>query len=479
MNTSDHATPDIAHLLERMKLAQQSQGFVPAALRIDRLHRLMRLLQNNVEEFCATLNADFGQRSRETTLMNDILATFSSMKYARSQVPNWMRQDQRAGVFPFNLFGARVEVRHDPKGVIGILGTWNVPLFTSLAPLASVLAAGNRAMIKPSEHTPQTAALLARLVADFFDEDELAVVNGGVEVSTAFSQLHFDHIVLTGSARIGRSVMRAAADKLVPVTLELGGKSPVLIGKSASIEKAAHRIVLGKTMNAGQICVTPDTVYLPENKLEEFIHACVREHQAMYPTGAQDSGITSIINASHQQRLEKYLQELASRQVRVIACGRHVTDTAEAIKQKCWPLHLVISPPADSSIAQDEIFGPLLQIETYSDIRDAVSKINAGDLPLALYYFGHDAQEERWVLDSTRSGGVTINDVLIHVAAHDAPFGGVGASGMGKYHGKEGFLEFSHARTVYRSGWWDPRKTFGLVPPYSEKVFSQLRKSIR
>lgn len=461
--------------LKTMRQIAQGEGPVPLSVRRDRLQRLMRMLAGNVQRICDTLQQDFGARSRETSLMNDVLATTSSIRYAHRQAKRWMRPDGRAGVFPFNLFGARVEVRHEPKGVVGILGTWNVPLFTTLAPLASVLAAGNRAMLKPSELTPNTSALLAELIGQTFDDFEVCVFTGGVEVARDFSGLPFDHLMLTGSARTGRAVMQAASEHLVPVTLELGGKSPVVIGRSADLSLAAHRIVLGKTMNAGQICVAPDTVHVPEEWLEPFVRLCETQYRTMFPQGASDAGWTALINAQHGQRIRAYLDELTQRGARWLPCAP--MDAAQ--DERRLPLVLAINPPRDARLAQEEIFGPILQVQSYRTLPEAIERINAGPQPLALYYFGRDRQEEQQVLGQTRSGGVAVNDVMLHVAAADAPFGGFGASGMGCYHGHEGFLQFSHPRTVYRSGWWDPRKAFGLVPPYGPKTFEQLRKSLR
>lgn len=466
---------DMQQQLCRMQQLHRDGGAVSAELRVDRLRRLMALLEKHAEAFCASLDEDFQGRSRETSLMNDILATFGAVRHARKNVRRWMRPDRRAGVFPFNLFGARVEVRHEPKGIVGILGTWNVPLFTTLAPLASVLAAGNRALLKPSELTPRTAELLARSVSECFDSDELTVFTGGVDVASTFSQLPFDHLILTGSARTGRAVMRAAAEHLVPVTLELGGKSPVLIGRSADMRLAAQRIVLGKTMNAGQICVTPDTVHVPLEALEAFLEACVAQCRVMFLDGLADAGWTSVINAHHSQRVKSYLEELTARGTRLVYCA---PDETEAGGRRL-PLVLAVDPPPDTRLAQEEIFGPVLQVQTYRDMAEPIARINAADSPLALYYFGRDAAEERHVLDYTRSGGVAVNDVMLQVAAHDAPFGGVGASGMGCYQGREGFLAFSHARTVYRSGWWDPRRALDLMPPYGAKTYERLRKTLR
>lgn len=474
MSMPNEAPYPLLEALRVMKDAQRRAGAVSAELRIDRLTRLLELLRTHADDFCAALDADFGGRPREITLMNDVMATFNSVKYARKHVRQWMKPERRGGVFPFNLFGARVEVNHMPKGVVGILGTWNVPLFTTLAPLAFVLAAGNRAMLKPSEFVPRTAQLLHDAVRKSFAEDEVAVFSGDASVAAAFSALPFDHLVLTGSSATGVRVMRAAAEQLVPVTLELGGKSPVIVGRSADIAMTAERILLGKTMNAGQICVSPDAVYVPREMLEHFVSACVERHRALFPPEAGAEPLTAIIDERQRARLDAYLDEVKALAGRIVDCGGGI-----AASGRRWPLRLVVDPPRESRIAREEIFGPLLQIESYTDIDEVIDRINDGPRPLALYYFGADKREERQVLEHTLSGGVTINDVLMQVAAHDAPFGGVGSSGMGVYHGREGFEEFSHPRTVYRSGWWDPRKALGLTPPYPAKLYERLLKTLR
>lgn len=456
--------------LEVLRSAQRRAGSPDAAVREDRLNRLMKLLDAYAERFCETLDADFGGRSRETSLMNDLMATFESAKYAKSKVRTWMKPERRRGVFPFNVFGARVEVQWAPKGVVGILGTWNVPLFTTLSPLSFVLAAGNRAMIKPSEQVPQTSALLATAIGEFFSVDEIAVVQGGADVSARFSGLPFDHLIFTGSGRTGRLVMRAAAEQLTPVTLELGGKSPVIIGRSADLASSAYRILAGKVMNAGQLCVSPDTVYVPAESLAAFVESCRTAYAKVAPVEPS----TAIVNDHHQRRVQALLDDARSRGAEVVALG----TPWDATSRKTG-LNLVFKPPRDALIASEEIFGPLLEVHPYETIDGVLERIEAGPAPLALYYFGRDAAEEQAVVARTRSGGVTINDVLMHVAVLDAPFGGVGGSGFGCYHGREGFAEFSHARTVYRSGWWDPRATLGLDPPYRPTTYDQLRRMLR
>lgn len=454
--------------LEAMQAAQRDAGPPDVALRVDRLQRLMRLLDQNAERFCDALDADFGGRAPLTSLMNDLVATTDALRYAKRGLRGWMRPQRRRGVFPFNLFGARVEVHRVPKGVVGILGTWNVPLFTTISPLAFVLAAGNRAMLKPSEVVPRTSALLASAVEASFAPDEIAVMQGGPEVSARFAALPFDHLVLTGSDRTGRKVMQAAAEHLTPLTLELGGKSPVIIGTGADLALAARRILIGKVMNAGQICVSPDTVYVPSSQLEPFLEACRSAYPQLVPTGVQD---TAVVNDSHQQRVQGMVAEASAAGARVITLGTSA--------ERRSALTLVVDPPAGSRLAREEIFGPVMQIETCKDVDEAIARIQRAPSPLALYFFGRDADEERRVLERTRSGGVTLNDVVLHVAALDAPFGGVGGSGFGRYHGREGFEEFSHARTVYRSGWWDPRRALGFEPPYGPKAYDQLRRAMK
>jgi coniferyl-aldehyde dehydrogenase len=360
--------------------------------------------------------------------------------------------------------------------VVGIIGTWNAPVFTLLSPLASVLAAGNRAVLKPSEIAPRTAAVLAAAVAQSFVPEELAVVTGGPEVASDFSQQAWNHLVFTGSTAVGKRVMQAAAENLVPVTLELGGKSPVLIGQSADIRNVAERIAVGKALNSGQLCVAPDVVWVHASQLEELLAGLQTFYSGQYPTVANNPDVTPVVNAQHFARVESYVADAGARGARVLMAGDW--PTAEGATQRRMPLRLVVNPPADSQIASHEIFGPALVVRSYGVLAEAVAELNAGERPLALYYFGNDAAEQQWVLDHTLSGGVSINDVTMHPALHDAPFGGVGASGMGHYHGHEGFLEFSHARAVYSAGGHDPRREWGMLPPYSEQFAQMIRGAI-
>jgi coniferyl-aldehyde dehydrogenase len=388
-----------------------------------------------------------------------------------------MKPQRRQTEFPFGLLGAAAWVEFQPKGVVGIVSPWNFPVGMAIGPLAGVLAAGNRAMLKPSEYTPATSELLARMMAEAFDQDEVSVINGGPEVGAAFTRLPFDHLLFTGATSIGRHVMRAAADNLVPVTLELGGKSPVILGRSANLEKAALRIMHGKVVNAGQICVAPDYVFAPTEKIAEFVAQAKAAVRAMLPSGARDNkDYTSIINQKHYDRLRKYLDDAKSKGAELIEINPNNEDLSRQPHHIMLPV-VVLNPTDEMTVMQEEIFGPILPIKTYDKIGDAIEYINSHDRPLSLYYFGEDKSERKRVLSSTISGGVTVNDVIFHVAQEDLPFGGSGASGMGSYHGQAGFYEFSHKKSVYRQTPLEIVKM--LRPPYTDLFRKQIDDRIK
>lgn len=467
------AAPTARELLARQRVAFRAALPVAAATRRERLQRAIDLLVAHADELCAAMREDFGGRPEVFSLMNDVLGALATLKVARDRLDTWMADEPRASVAPFDQFGATAWVRYQPKGVVGIIGTWNAPLYTLFAPLASVFAAGNRAVLKPSEVDPRTADLVARLVAQHFAPEELAVVTGGPEVAADFAAQPWDHLVFTGSTIVGRKVMQAAAANLVPVTLELGGKSPVLIGAGADIANAAERIAVGKAQNSGQLCVAPDTVWVPAAQRDAFVVALKAEYARLYPTIAGNADVTPAVNQRHYERVESYVADAAAHGARVETAGG-----SGAADERRMPLRIVIEPPADSAIAQHEIFGSALVLRSYHAIDEAIAAINAGERPLALYYFGNDAAEQAKVLDQTLSGGVAINDVLMHAALEDAPFGGVGASGMGHYHGREGFVEFSHARSVYQAGSHDPRREWGMLPPYTDAFKTMLQQGV-
>ena len=454
-------------ILEKQKAASIRDGVPSIERRVEWLDRSIELLCTNGDALCDAMSADFGHRSLDQSRYTDLSGSIDALKYAKKHLKTWLKPEKRSPLFPLGLFGARASVHYQPKGVVGIISPWNFPVSLTFAPLVGVLAAGNRAMIKPSELTPQTSQLLAELIAKHYDEEEVAVVTGGVETGVEFSALAFDHLVFTGATSVARHVMRAAAENLVPLTLELGGKSPVVIGESADLEKAALRTMTGKLLNAGQVCLAPDYVLLPKGKADEFTAAVHSAVATMFPDGIlENDDYTSVVNQRHADRLESYLDDARSKGAEVIDINPIGEDFAKQAHRKSMP-RLVTNTTDDMLVMQDEIFGPILPIREYSEIKDVVSYIADHDRPLALYYFGSDNAERDFVLSNTTSGGVTVNDVFFHVAQEDLPFGGIGASGMGAYHGVDGFKEFSHKKAVYSQANADLLAV--LRPPYDEK----------
>ncbi|MFK7731758.1 MAG: aldehyde dehydrogenase family protein [Pseudomonadales bacterium] len=472
MSSRDENHRGLQGVFTTQRAAVQSHKTMPLSQRLDLIDGCISLLNDNADALVEAVQADYGSRPGALTLMYDILGSISSLKYARKHVKQWMQPEVRRTPFPFGLSGAKVHIDYQAKGVIGVLGTWNFPIFTLFSPLAQVIAAGNRCVLKPSDIVPHTAELLCALLPNYVDREFLAVVSGDVSVSKAFSELPFDHLVLTGGTEVGKAVMAAAVPNLTPLTLELGGKSPVLIGRSAALAKAAEKIIFAKTVNNGQLCVSPDYVLLAQEQLDEFIEACQKYYSLTFKETHAEIG--AIVNEKHYQRVNSYLRDARAKKVRVIALADPEEQTPHSLA-----LHLVINPTEDCLISKHEIFGPAMIVKTYDNVNEAVDFINAGEKPLALYYFGRDSNEQSDVLERTRSGGVTINQIAMHPGAEDAPFGGIGASGMGQYHGKEGFLEFSHARTVYTQGWFDLASLFGMRAPFNDKLRKRLESSLK
>ena len=469
------AAPEIARmhaLLQTQKQASLKHGILTADERIDWLNRLIGMLVDNKDEIVDAISQDFGSRTRELTLVADVLGSINELKFARDNLTKWMQPEEHAGMFP----DAEARVDYVPLGVVGMLSPWNFPVTLTFAPLAGIVAAGNRCIIKPSELTPATSALIARMISGAFQESEIAVVLGGPDVAAEFSTLAFDHLLYTGSTAVGRHVMRAAAANLVPVTLELGGKSPVIVSQCHSVEDAAARIMTIKTLNAGQICLAPDYVFVPEQSLERFITAATTAVGNMFPTLANNPGYTAIINERHFARLQGYLSDAKERGARIVEINPANEDFSSQNVHRLPPT-LVIKPAEDSKIMQEEIFGPLLPVLTYRNLKEAIDFVNKRDRPLALYFFGQDPSEEHEVLSKTISGGVTVNDCMTHAFSETMPFGGVGASGMGAYHGEAGFRTFSHARAVYRQC-RAIEAEYALRPPYGEPMQQYLAAMI-
>ena len=466
--TSESATRErMARTLAVQRTAFAASLPVSVDVRRDRLRRAIAMMRTHGDDFATAMSDDFGHRSLQQSMMTDIGGAILPAQHALRHLKAWMRDEPRAVQFPLGLLGASARVAYQPKGVIGIIAPWNFPVQLTMAPLACVLAAGNRAMVKSSEYTPATAALFERVVPKFFAEDEVAVFSGGPAVGQAFAALAFDHLLFTGATAVGRHILHAAADALTPVTLELGGKSPVIIGATANLEQAAERIALGKLMNAGQICLAPDYLLVAREQEQPLVDALTRAVSVLYPTLLANPDYSSVINARHRDRLRGYLADAHDKGGDIVEINPAREDFAATNGTKL-PLYLVRNASDDMAVMQEEIFGPVLPIRTVADTDAAIAYVNAHDRPLGLYYFGRDAAEERRVLERTISGGVTVNDVIFHVSMEDLPFGGIGPSGMGAYHGRDGFRTFSHAKAIYRQPRIDVAALAGIRPPYGK-----------
>lgn len=454
-------------------------GAVSAEIRIDRIDRAIDLLIRHAGTISEALNADFTCRARQVNILTDVASSVGTLKHAKQHVRRWMKAEKRPSVFPLNILGGRSRIEYQPKGVVGLIAPWNFPVAMVFQPMAGILSAGNRVMVKPSEFTPATSEVIATMLAEGFDATEIAVFTGGPEVGQAFSALPFDHMIFTGATGIARHILAAASRHLVPVTLELGGKSPVIVSRSANIEQALQRIMLGKTLNAGQICLAPDYLMVPEEKLDDVVAAAQQAVAAMYPTLLANEQYTSVINHRHYQRLTEYLREAEERGQVVMPLNPGGEDfTAQTHGYKIPPT-LVIRPAEDLALMEEEIFGPVLPIRTYSRFEETIDYINAKPRPLAAYYFGSDRAEEEAVITRTTSGGVCVNDVIMHILQEDLPFGGIGPSGMGSYHGIEGFKTFSHAKSVYRQTGINVAKLGGMLPPYGANTEKTIRMQLK
>jgi coniferyl-aldehyde dehydrogenase len=464
--------------LQAQRAAFMAELPVTAGARKDRLQRAIAMLVAHGKAMCDAMSDDFGHRSYEQSMVTDIVGSINGLKHAIKNLDRWMKPERRRVDFPLNLFGAKARVEYQPKGVVGIISPWNFPVQLTFAPIGGAFAAGNRCMVKSSEFTPATAALLEELTPNFFDVTELAMFSGGPDVGQAFAKLAFDHLIFTGATGIGKHILHAAADNLTPVTLELGGKSPTIVGRSADVAKATQRIALGKMLNAGQICLAPDYLLVPKEKEGEVVAGVRSAVSLMYPTMIDNDDYSSVINSRHRDRLRSYLEDARDKGGEVIEINP-ANEDFDASNGNKMPLYLVRNPSDDMKVMQDEIFGPVLPVKTYERVEDAVAYVNAKDRPLGLYYFGEDAGETRTVLDKTISGGVTVNDVIFHVSVEELPFGGVGPSGMGAYHGHDGFKTFSHAKSIYTQPKMDIAKLAGLLPPYGDKTRATIARQFK
>ncbi len=438
-----------------LTLAAQRQAFLDAAppdlaQRRDQLKRLRSAVLASRGDIEEAIHADFGNRSKHETGFMELLAVVQAIDYLLRKLRRFMRPERRHVGLLYRP--GRAHVLYQPKGVIGIMAPWNYPFSLTVIPLATALAAGNRAMLKPSELTPRTSEAMRRMLAAAFPSEQVAVVTGGPDVGAAFSALPFDHLFFTGSTQVGRRVMQAASANLVPVTLELGGKSPAVIGKGRVDARTVRSLVQGKLANAGQTCVAPDYVMVHEDERDAFLQSFHETVAAFYPQGPAHADYTSIVSQRHHDRLMGLLDDARSKGARVIPAGVHPAGAAG--RARTLAPTLVVAVDDRMALMQEEIFGPILPVLTYRHMAEAVAYINARPRPLALYYFGPEDDDCRMLLRHTTSGNVGINHTLMHVAQDDLPFGGVGASGMGAYHGIEGFKAMSHARGVYVQGKW-------------------------
>ena len=449
------ATGPLSALLETQRAAHLANP-PDYRQRIDDLSRLRAAFKSSLDDLATAVAADFGRRSRHETLVADGMTVLHDIDHALGKLRHWMKP-KRVPV-DWTFWPARAEIRYQPVGVVGVISPWNYPINLALMPLAAAIAAGNHVMLKPSEHTPRTSDALRELLSRVFPQERVATVIGDADVAQAFSELPFDHLFFTGSTAVGQRVMAAAAKHLTPVTLELGGKSPAIIAPGFPLKRAAERIAQGKFFNAGQTCIAPDYVLLPRARIEAFAAALREQVAAAYPDSATTSDYTAVVNARQHDRLRAYVDDAKRR-------GAKVVELAQGdAERRIFPPTLVLDAPPESLVLQEEIFGPILPLVATESIDDAIRYVNDRPRPLALYHFDDDAKRTGRVLDRTIAGGVTINDTMMHFAQAELPFGGVGPSGVGSYHGHQGFLTFSKQKPVLYQARF--AATDWLRPPY-------------
>ena len=470
---------EMNRVLQEQKDFYLKNGAPSVDLRIDRLERLKLLIMDNRYDFVDALNTDFGNRSKNASMLSDVYGIIPAINQAIKNVKKWSKPEKKSSNFPFGLLGAKSYIKYEPLGTVGMISPWNFPVNLTFVPLVSIFAAGNQVMHKPSEHTPTTSSLLKDLCDKSFDQNEFATFLGGPEVGESFTNLSFDHLLYTGGGAVAKHVMASASKNLVPCTLELGGKSPVVIGKSADLKTSAKRIMFGKTMNAGQICLAPDYVVVHKDQKDDFIKETKDAVSKYFPDIKDNDDYTSIINEKHYDRLKALLDDAVEKGANIDEINPSNEDFSQQEFYKIPPT-IVTNTTDDMKIMQEEIFGPLLPIIEYNQIEDATNLINSKDRPLGLYYFGKDKDEENEILNKTSSGGVTVNNVISHLQQNNLSFGGVGPSGMGRYKSFEGFKNFSNPRAYYKDISFKLDKFFDAVrPPYKdniEKVLKQLMK---
>ncbi|PJE80721.1 Coniferyl aldehyde dehydrogenase [invertebrate metagenome] len=459
-NATNSSVQEINALFQQQRTAYNNEPSPSADIRKQRLKQLQALLRNNRTQIIQAISQDFGHRSAHETKMAEFMPSLEGIKYTLKHLKKWMQPSKRrVGI---QLQPASAKVLYQPLGVVGIIVPWNYPLFLTISPLTSALAAGNRVMIKLSEYTPVTSHLLTQLINNTFPDKQVVVINGDAETGARFSALPFDHLLFTGSTTVGKHIMEAASKNLTPLTLELGGKSPVIIDQDFPIKEAAERICFGKSLNAGQTCIAPDYVLLHKEQIQAFTDAYLNIFSTRYPD-IEDfpRDYSTIINEKQYQRLQAMLADakMKGATIETVEYPLHKNNN-----NRIMPVHLILNPADDMQVMQEEIFGPLLPVIAIKSLDDAFQFIQNRPRPLSLYYFGYNKQRQNKVLQHTHSGSTCINDTVTQAAVEDMPFGGIGSSGMGHYHGHEGFRTFSHARSVLKKGRINSTRI--MYPPY-------------
>jgi len=469
LQAPDQELQRMQQLFSGQQQAYRKQPMPSAAERISDLKRLKQALLKYSDELASAVNQDFSCRSKDETEIAEIMTCAQGIDYSVKRLKRWMKPSRRHVSMLFAP--SHNHVMYQPLGVIGIMVPWNYPIQLAVLPLATALSAGNRAVIKMSEFTPATNKVLQKMLAEVFSEEQVAVIEGEVEVSSAFAELPWDHLIFTGSTAVGKIVMGAAAKNLTPVTLELGGKSPAIIAPGTSMKDAVERICFGKSLNAGQTCIAPDYVLLPAGKEQEFIDTYQQVFARMYPTLRDNADYTAIVNQRQFDRLQSWLNDAREKGAKITLVNPADEDFSNTRKM---PLHIIENGTDDMKVLQEELFGPVLPLVPYHSLNNAIDYINDRDRPLALYLFSYNKDEQNKVLNNTHAGGVTLNDTLMHLAQDDMPFGGVGPSGMGHYHGKEGFVALSKAKAVHRKGKFNSGKF--VYPPYGTAIQGLIKK---
>ena len=479
---TDSVFNEMKEVLALQKKAHIDDGPASYELRLDRLNRLSDMLKKYSDEIVDTISEDYGTRDKNSTFLSEVMSSLGSVDYSIKNLKKWMKSETRqsnssqplVARLMMRLLGAKTEIQYQPLGTIGMIKPWNFPINLIISPIAQAFAAGNRVMIKPSEITPKTSELTKKMFNEFYDKAEVEVFLGGPNVAEAFGNLDFDHLLFTGSTNNGRKVMQSAAGNLVPVTLELGGKSPVIMDETADVSLSATRLMRGKTMNAGQICIAPDYMMMPKGKVDEFIDESAKAVSEMFPDMKYNEHYTSIVNQRHFERINGLIEDAKEKGAEIKTINPAGEDFEQQEGHKIPPT-FVLNPTDDMKIMQEEIFGPVMPIKEYEDIDETISYVNSKPRPLALYYFGKNKDTQNKILNRTTSGGATINDVVWHYGQEDMPFGGVGDSGIGSYHGHEGFKRFSHQKSVLTQFSSDLLKN--MMPPYKGKMFESAKKN--